>query len=141
MKIFGKVSGNEIAYEKNIKISAHCNRVPVLDGHMACISVSFEKRPTEDQIIGAWKKFSGEPQKLGLPLAPKQPIIYTDEPARPQPMLDRDNDKGMAVTVGRLRKCNVLDYRFVCLSHNTIRGAAGGAVLTAELLKAKGYLK
>jgi aspartate-semialdehyde dehydrogenase len=140
MKIFGKVSGNEIEYANGIRISAHCNRVPVIDGHMACVSVSFEKKPSREQVITAWKNFSAEPQKLNLPNAPIQPIIYTEDPARPQSRLDRDADKGMAVTVGRLRDCNVFDYRFVALSHNTIRGAAGGAVLTAELLKAKGYL-
>lgn len=140
LKILGKVSGNKIVDAANIKISAHCNRVPVVDGHTACVSVSFGKKPSREQVIKAWKNFKGTAQELNLPSAPKQPIIYTDEPARPQPRLDRDTDKGMAVTVGRLRDCNIFDYRFVGLSHNTIRGAAGGAILTAELLKARGYL-
>jgi len=140
MKILGQVSGNEIVYANDIKISAHCNRVPVLDGHTACVSVEFEEKPELEQIVEAWESFKSIPQALNLPTAPKQPIIYTEDPARPQPRLDRDNDKGMAVTVGRLRECNVLDYRFVGLSHNTIRGAAGGAILTAELLKAKGFI-
>ncbi|MBI2145348.1 aspartate-semialdehyde dehydrogenase [Candidatus Woesearchaeota archaeon] len=141
LKIFGKVSGSEIVYDGSIKISAHCNRVPVIDGHMACVSVSFEKKPSRQQVMDAWKNFKAAPQELKLPMAPAQPIIYTDDAARPQTRLDRDNDKGMATTVGRLRDCNVLDYRFVGLSHNIIRGAAGGAILTAELLKAKGMLQ
>lgn len=140
LKIFGRISGSEIAYDNSIKISAHCNRVPVIDGHMACVSVSFEKRPSREEVIRAWQSFKAEPQQLKLPMAPSQPIIYTDDPARPQTRLDRDNGRGMATTVGRLRDCNVLDYRFVGLSHNVIRGAAGGAILTAELLKAKGMV-
>ncbi len=140
LKIFGKVTGSGIACDNSIRISAHCNRVPVIDGHMACVSVEFGKKPAKEQVIAAWKSFRGVPQELGLPSAPLQPIIYTGDPARPQSRLDRDNDKGMAVTVGRLRDCNVLDYRFVGLSHNIIRGAAGGAILTAELLKAKGLI-
>ncbi len=140
LKILGRVKGSEIVYANDLKISAHCNRVPVIDGHMACVSVGFETKPSKSDIIKAWQGFSGEPQRLKLPMAPEQPIIYTDDPARPQSRLDRDNDKGMAVTVGRLRDCNILDYRFVGLSHNIIRGAAGGAILTAELLKAKGLV-
>ncbi len=140
LKILGRVNGNEIAYAEGISISAHCNRVPVLDGHMACVSVSFERKPSRQEIIGAWKDFASLPQEIKLPLAPLHPIIYTEDPARPQTRLDRDNDKAMAVTVGRLRECNVLDWRFVGLSHNIVRGAAGGAILTAELLKAKGLI-
>lgn len=141
LKIFGHVNGNEIAYADDISISAHCNRVPVVDGHMACVSVGFERKPSRSEVIRAWQGFNGLPQELRLPLAPEHPIIYTDDPLRPQSRLDRDNDKGMAVTVGRLRDCNVLDYRFVGLSHNIIRGAAGGAILTAELLKSKGLVE
>jgi len=107
---------------------------------MACVSVEFEKKPNKEEILKAWKKFKGLPQELKLPFAPAQPIIYRDESNRPQTRLDRDNGKGMAVTVGRLRECNVLQWRFVGLSHNIVRGAAGGGILNAELLKAKGYL-
>ncbi len=141
LKILGRIEGSGIKNCSGISISAHCNRVPVIDGHMACVSVEFENKPTRNQIIEAWKNFRSLPQTLNLPFAPKRPIIYMDEPDRPQTRLDRDNDKGMAVTVGRLRECNVLHYRFVGLSHNTIRGAAGGGILNAELLKAQGFLK
>jgi aspartate-semialdehyde dehydrogenase len=140
LKIFGKIEGSEIVPATSPRMSAHCNRVAVLDGHAACVSVEFEKKPERDEVLSAWKDFKAEPQKLKLPMAPKQPIIYRDEPNRPQPRLDRDVDKGMAVTCGRLRECNVFDWRFVGLSHNTVRGAAGGGILNAELLKAKGYL-
>lgn len=140
-KILGKIEGNRIAYDGSFEISAHCNRVPVIDGHMACVSVEFEKKPGKDEILDAWKNFKGLPQELKLPFAPDKPIIYREEDNRPQTRLDRDNGKGMAVTVGRLRECNVLQWRFVGLSHNTIRGAAGGGILNAELLKAKGYLQ
>ena len=139
-KIFGRLDGNKIVYDESIKISAHCNRVPTIDGHMACVSVEFENKPAKEEILNMWNKFRGLPQELKLPFAPKQPIIYREEDDRPQVRLDRDNGKGMAVTVGRLRECNVLQWRFVGLSHNTIRGAAGGGILNAELLKAKGYL-
>ena len=138
-KIFGRIEGNKIAYDESFEISAHCNRVPTIDGHMACVSVEFENNPNKEEILSMWKKFRGVPQELNLPFAPKQPIIYTEEENRPQTRLDRDNDKGMAVIVGRLRECNVLHWRFVGLSHNTVRGAAGGGILNAELLKAKGY--
>jgi len=141
LKILGRIENGKFEYCSSMKISAHCNRVPVLDGHTACVSIEFkEKKPSKEQAIRAWRQFAALPQELKLPLAPTQPIIYRDEEDRPQPRIDRDNDKGMAVTVGRLRECNVLDFRFVGLSHNTIRGAAGGGILNAELLKAKGYL-
>ena len=140
LKILGKIENDGIKNYDGVKISAHCNRVPVIDGHMACVSVEFEKKPTKDQIVEAWKNFKSLPQELNLPFAPDQPIIYKEEQDRPQTRLDRDNDKGMAVTVGRLRECNVLHYRFVGLSHNLIRGAAGGGILNAELLKAKNFL-
>ena len=124
-----------------MQISAHCNRVPVIDGHLACISMCFNKRkPYPKDILKIWQEFRGEPQKLNLPLAPKQPIIYRNENDRPQPRRDRDADKAMAVSVGRLRPCPVFDYKFVALSHNTIRGAAGGGILNAELALAKGFL-
>jgi len=141
LKILGKIEKGKFAYCDSMKISAHCNRVPVLDGHTACVSIEFkDKKPSKEQTIRTWREFSSLPQELKLPLAPTQPIIYRDEEDRPQPRIDRDSDKGMAVTVGRLRDCNVLDFRFVGLSHNTIRGAAGGGILNAELLKAKGFL-
>jgi aspartate-semialdehyde dehydrogenase len=140
LKILGRIQGSAIVDAARPKISAHCNRVPTLDGHMATISVEFEKKPEREAILKTWKNFRAEPQKLKLPFAPEQPIIYRDEPDRPQTRLDRDVDKGMAVVCGRLRECNVLQWRFVGLSHNTVRGAAGGGILNAELLKAKGYL-
>jgi len=141
LKILGRIEEGKFVNYNSMKISAHCNRVPVLDGHTACVSIEFkEKKPTKEQVINTWRRFISLPQELKLPFAPAQPIIYCDEEDRPQPRIDRDNDKGMAVTVGRLRECNVLDLRFVGLSHNTIRGAAGGGILNAELLKAKGFL-
>jgi aspartate-semialdehyde dehydrogenase len=140
MKILGKIKGDHIDYYQDLKISAHCNRVPTIDGHMACVSLKFEKKPTRERIIRLWQNFRALPQKLKLPFAPEQPIIYREEMDRPQTRLDRDADKGMAVTVGRLRECLVFDYRFVSLSHNTIRGAAGGGILNAELLVKRGYL-
>ena len=139
MRILGQLRDNRIIPENSFKISAHCNRVPVIDGHMACVSVKLKgQKPSIEEIIKIWKSFAPEPQKLKLPSAPEDAIIYRDEVDRPQPHMDRDAGAGMAVTVGRLRKCEVFDYRFVGLSHNTVRGAAGGAILTAELLKAKG---
>jgi aspartate-semialdehyde dehydrogenase len=143
LKILGKVAGGKIVPEGDLRISAHCNRVPVSDGHIACVSLKFagKKKPSMDEVIGIWRNFTAEPQALKLPTAPVPPLIYRDEPDRPQPQKDRDAGNGMAVTVGRLRKCNVFDYRFVGLHHNTVRGAAGGAILTAELLVAKGFVK
>jgi aspartate-semialdehyde dehydrogenase len=141
-KIFGSIQGEKIVNDTSISISAHCTRVPVLDGHTACVSVEFEgKKPTAEEIMDCWKNYHSVPKELGLPSAPDTTIIYNDEPDRPQPRKDRDNGNGMAITVGRLRPCNVFDYRFVGLSHNTLRGAAGGAVLMAELLTAKGFIK
>jgi aspartate-semialdehyde dehydrogenase len=140
-KIFGRIQNGKFVYDDTIKISAHCNRVLVTDGHIACVSMKFASRKPEiKQIIDIWQSFKSEPQELELPSAPPRPIIYRDEVDRPQPRKDRDAENGMAITVGRLRECKVLDYRFVGLHHNTIRGAAGGAVLIAELLKAKGFI-
>jgi len=140
MRILGQLREGRIIPEDSFKISAHCNRVPVIDGHMACVSVKFNgRKPSLEEVRKIWQNFAGEPQKLELPSAPPQAIIYREEPDRPQPRMDRDAGRGMAVTVGRLRKCEVFDYRFAGLSHNTVRGAAGGAILTAELLKAKGF--
>lgn len=139
-KILGKIVDGKIVNDESIKISAHCNRVPVINGHTACVSLEFgDKKPDLAEIKRIWHDFSALPQQLKLPSAPVQPIIYREEPNRPQPRKDRDADKAMAVSVGRLRKCNVFDIRFVGLSHNTVRGAAGGGILNAELLKAKGY--
>jgi aspartate-semialdehyde dehydrogenase len=140
MRILGQLRNGRVIPEDSFKISAHCNRVPVIDGHMACVSVKFKgRKPSVEEILKIWKTFAAEPQKLKLPSAPEKAIIYREEVDRPQPRMDRDAGRGMAVTVGRLRGCEVFDYRFVGLSHNTIRGAAGGAILTAELLKAQGF--
>jgi len=142
LKILGRVEGGKIVADDSIKISAHCSRVPVSDGHIACCSIKFAgKKPAMDEVISIWRNFTALPQEMKLPSAPVPPIIYRDEPDRPQPGKDRDAGNGMAITVGRLRPCNVFDYRFVGLHHNTVRGAAGGAILTAELLMAKGFLK
>ncbi|MEE8391689.1 MAG: aspartate-semialdehyde dehydrogenase [Anaerolineae bacterium] len=141
LKILGVIENGRFVSDDSLKISAHCNRVPVIDGHTACVSLKFSSdKPALDEIIAIWEGFSAEPQELGLPSAPQPPIVYRREKDRPQPRKDRDAGKGMAVTVGRLRECPVMDCRFVALSHNTVRGAAGGAILSAELLKAKGYL-
>lgn len=141
LKIFGKIQNGEFVDDSSIQISAHCNRVPVIDGHTACVSLEFDgKAPSLDKIKEIWINYRAIPQELKLPFAPELPIIYREENNRPQPRKDRDTDKGMAVTVGRLRECNVFDCRFVGLSHNTVRGAAGGGILNAELLKAKGYI-
>lgn len=136
LKIWGQIDSEGILPNTEIFISAHCNRVPILDGHTACISVEFQEKPGVDEIIGLWENFEG----LNLPSAPQKPIVYLNQPDRPQPKLDKDAERGMGITVGRLRKCPVLDYRFVCLSHNTIRGAAGGGILNAELLVQQGHL-
>ena len=141
LKIFGTIREGSIISDSSIQISAHCNRVPVTHGHTACVSLEFtEKIPPIDEIITLWREFRSMPQDLNLPLAPSQPLIYREEANRPQPRKDRDQDKAMAITVGRLRKCNVFHIRFIGLHHNTVRGAAGGAILTAELLAAQGYL-
>jgi aspartate-semialdehyde dehydrogenase len=140
LKIFGELRNGKIENYGLLKISAHCNRVPVIDGHTACVSLEFgERKPEPDEIITIWKGFRSVPQELNLPFAPSNPVVYRPESDRPQPRKDRDGGKGMAISTGRLRKCNVLDYRFIGLSHNTIRGAAGGGILNAELLKAKGF--
>ena len=141
-KIFGIIKDGQIVHDTSIQMSAHCTRVPVIDGHTVCVNLQFDgKKPSESQIIDCWRNYHSVPRELGLPSAPENTIIYKDEADRPQPRKDRDNGNGMAITVGRLRPCNVFDYRFVALSHNTNRGAAGGAVLMAELLVAKGFVK
>ncbi|HTR54334.1 MAG TPA: aspartate-semialdehyde dehydrogenase [Kofleriaceae bacterium] len=140
LKIWGNVRDGRIVAASAPVISAQCIRVPVSDGHLAAVSVSFEDKPTREQILAAWRDFSGKPQELALPSAPKPFLVYKDEPDRPQTKLDRDNGAGMAVTIGRLRPDAIFDWRFVALSHNTVRGAAGGSVLTAEMLVREGYL-
>ena len=140
LKILGKVTDGQIVNADLPVISAQCIRVPVSDGHMAAVSASFERKPPKGEILERWRTFEGKPQRLGLPSAPKPFMIYFDEDTRPQTRLDRDAGNGMAITIGRLREDPLFDYKFVALSHNTIRGAAGGAILMAELLKAEGYL-
>jgi len=141
MKIWGEVKDNGIVHAKEPVITSQCIRVPVTDGHMAAVFVSFENKPSKERILEFWRSFKGKPQVQNLPTAPQPFMRYFEENDRPQTKLDRDFEKGMGITVGRLREDNILDYRFVCLSHNTLRGAAGGAVLIAELLKTEGYLK
>lgn len=140
MKIWGTIGQDEIVKAKTPLITAQCIRVPASDGHMAAVFVKFKEKPSKEEILEAWNSFKGKPQILGLPSAPKQFLKYFCENDRPQTRLDRDYENGMGVTIGRLREDNLFDYKFVCLSHNTVRGAAGGAVLIAELLKAEGYL-
>ena len=139
LKIWGQVQGDEIALANGPAITAQCLRVPVSDGHTAAVFVSFENKPAKEEILAAWANFKGAPQELELPSAPKQFIRYFEEDNRPQAKLDRMEGNGMSVTAGRLREDHVYDYKFIGLSHNTLRGAAGGAVLLAELLAAKGY--
>lgn len=139
MKIWGKINGDVIENATTPNITTQCLRVAVSDGHTAAVFVSFDKKPSKEEILDAWKNFSGVPQELELPSAPKQFLHYFEEDNRPQAKLDRMLEKGMAVSIGRLREDSQYDYKFVCLSHNTLRGAAGGAVLMAELLAAKGY--
>jgi aspartate-semialdehyde dehydrogenase len=140
LKIWGRVEGERIVPAHVPLFSAQCIRVPVSDGHMAAVFLSFERTPSRDDILARWREFSGKPQKLGLPSAPNPFLRYLEDDARPQARLDRDAGKGMAVSIGRLRTDAIFDYRFVALSHNTVRGAAGGAILTAELLVAEGYI-
>jgi len=141
LKIWGTLTEDEgIVPAKTPSITTQCLRVPVSDGHMAAVFVSFENKPSKEEILRLWKEYSGEPQALELPSAPKQFLNYFEEDNRPQTRLDRDLEHGMAVSMGRLREDSQYDYKFVCLSHNTLRGAAGGAVLMAELLCAKGYM-
>ena len=140
LRIMGHVENGRIVKAALPVITCQCLRVPVSDGHTAAVFVKFEKKPTKEQILKAWKEFKGLPQELKLPSAPDQFITYFEEDNRPQAKLDRDSEKGMGVFAGRLREDTVYDYKFVGLSHNTKRGAAGGAVLIAELLKAQGYI-
>ncbi len=139
LKLWGHIEGDKIVNATSPLITAQCFRVPVTDGHTAAVFASFEKKPTKEQILDCWKNFKGPAQELDLPSAPKQFLHYFEEDNRPQPKLDRLLENGMAVSVGRLREDTIFDYKFACLSHNTLRGAAGGAVLLAELLAKKGY--
>lgn len=138
-KMLGSLEEERVR-EAELIISAQCNRVNVRDGHLECISVELERGASPEEITGAWESFASLPQELNLPSAPARPIIVRREPDRPQPCRDRDSGGGMAVVVGRLRPCPILDYKFTLLGHNTMRGAAGGSILNAELLKAQGYL-
>ena len=140
LKIWGKIEDGRILNAETPSITTQCLRVPVSDGHTAAVFVRFAKKPSLEEIKARWAAFRGAPQELELPSAPKQFLHYFEEDNRPQAKLDRDLENGMAVSVGRLREDRQYDYKFVCLSHNTVRGAAGGAVLMAELLAAKGYL-
>lgn len=140
LKIWGSVEGDRIILSKGPAISAQCYRVPVSDGHMAAVYVTFRNKPSKDEILSCWKEFRGKPQELKLPSAPEHFLTYFEEPDRPQTRLDRNIENGMGIAVGRLREDNLFDYKFTCLSHNTLRGAAGGGVLMAELLKAEGWL-
>ena len=140
LRLWGKIEDGKIVPASDPVITCQCIRVPVLDGHTAAVFVNFEKKPTKEQIIEKWRSFKGVPQELNLPSAPKQFIQYLEEDDRPQVKLDVNYENGMGVSLGRLREDSVFDYKFVGLSHNTLRGAAGGAVLIAELLKAQGYI-
>lgn len=139
-KIMGRFGEDGITYHP-MTVGAHCNRVPVVDGHMECVSVKLAKNASAEQIIEAWRTFIALPQQYKLPFAPENPIFYFDEVNFPQPRRHRNLQKGMAVAIGRLRTCPIHEWKFVVLSHNTIRGAAGGAILNAEALVYEGYIK
>ena len=140
-KILGSLSASKSNVDFHpVRISATTTRVPVQNGHTASMSVALDQKPAADALIDAWKSFRGRPQDLGLPSAPPQPIVYLTEVNRPQPLLDVNRDGGMTVSVGRLRPCRLFDYKFVALGHNTIRGAAGAAILNAELMHREGLL-
>ena len=141
LRVLGEVVDGKIVPATSPRITSQCIRVPVSDGHLACVFVSFEKKPTKEEILEAWASYEGKPQTLALPSAPEKFLTYFEEENRPQTRLDRDLYGGMGVSLGRLREDTVFDYRFVGLSHNTLRGAAGGAVLIAELLYREGYLQ
>ena len=139
-KLLGTLNGSRVI-DADLVLSAHCNRVAVEDGHTESVSIKLRKPALAEEIMDAWKEFRCLPQKLKLPTAPEQPVIYESAPDRPQPRLDRDRGRGMSAVCGRLRPCNIFDWKFTVLSHNTIRGAAGAAVLNGELLKAQGYIR
>ncbi len=139
LKILGTLREKEIV-PYPMRLSAQCTRVSVADGHLACISVKFKKKASASEILTAWSEFQGEPQQLKLPTAPIRPLVYLEDETHPQPKLHRTLEEGMAVSIGRLRECPLFDWKFVILSHNTVRGAAGCAILNAELMAKKGYL-
>ena len=139
LKVWGTVENGKIVKTDSPSITTQCLRVPVSNGHFAAVFVSFENKPSKEEILNIWKEFKGAPQELQLPSAPKQFLNYFEEDNMPQAKLHRNLENGMAVSIGRLREDTQYDYKFVCLSHNTLRGAAGGAVLMAELYAAKGY--
>jgi aspartate-semialdehyde dehydrogenase len=139
LKLLGKMDAHSVS-PLQAGITAHCNRVPVIDGHTECVSIKFKKPATREQILAAWDGFKPL-AGMDLPFAPGQPVQFAEQPDRPQPRLDRNRERGMAVTVGRLRPCNLLDWKFVLLSHNTVRGAAGATILNAELLASLGKLE
>jgi aspartate-semialdehyde dehydrogenase len=138
-KLLGQLAGDRVE-PATFRMTAHCNRVAVEDGHTESVSVKLKRQAGAEELIAAFNEFRSTPQELKLPLAPAQPVFYDAAPDRPQPRFDVDRGNGMTVSVGRLRPCGVLDYKFTVLSHNTIRGAAGAALLNAELLKAQGFL-
>ena len=140
LKLWGKIEGDEIVSADKPNFTAQCIRVPVSNGHLGAVFVNFEKKPEAEEMIDIWNKFEGRAQELNLPSAPKKFLNYFTEPDRPQIKSERELENGMAVSIGRLREDTQYDYKFVCLSHNTLRGAAGGAVLLAELLAAEGYM-
>ena len=140
LKVWGGISAGVIVPDESVAITAQCIRVPTSDGHLAAVYASFEKTPSAEDIISLWNEFKGRPQELGLPSAPKQFLRYFVEDDRPQVALDRMREGGMSISLGRLRQDSQYDYKFIGLSHNTLRGAAGGAVLLAELLCAEGYI-
>ncbi|MGE0449331.1 MAG: aspartate-semialdehyde dehydrogenase [Vicinamibacterales bacterium] len=138
-KILGTLGAGRVE-DHPVRVSATTTRVPVQNGHTGSIAIGLEQKPDPAAIVDAWRSFRGRPQELGLPSAPPQPVVYLDEVNRPQPLLDANRDGGMTVSVGRLRPCPLFDYKFVALGHNTIRGAAGAAILNAELMHAEGLL-
>jgi aspartate-semialdehyde dehydrogenase len=140
MKLWGKVQDGKIVNAETPLITAQCLRVPVSNGHMAAVFVTFRHKPGKEEILQRWAEYSGKPQALQLPSAPKQFLHYFTEDNMPQTKLHRNLENGMAVSIGRLREDSQYDYKFVCLSHNTLRGAAGGGVLLAELLCAENYI-
>ena len=141
LRILGRVEGGQIVKAETPKITCQCVRVPVLNGHTAAVFIRFAVEPTKEQLIEKMESYQGFPQEAGLPSAPKQFIRYMEEADRPQVSLDVDYENGMGISIGRLREDSIYDYKFIGLSHNTVRGAAGGAVLCAEALAAKGYIK
>ena len=141
LKIWGQIVKDQIVPARGPVISAQCIRVPVSDGHLAATSISFQKKPTKEEILERWTSFTGSERAHDLPSAPNPVLTYFDDETRPQTKLDRDAGNGMGITLGRLREDNVFDFKFIALSHNTVRGAAGGAILMAELLTKEGYIE